>query len=197
MKIGLFGGTFDPPHIGHLVIADQALRQLTLDVVWFAPVGQPTHKDNHHVSQAAHRVAMTRLAISDDPRFQLRLDDVVRPPPHYSLTLLESLKAKQPSDEFVFIVGGDSLEDLPNWHRPERLLALTQLAVAHRPGATPDLSHLQKKFPDLRERVMWVDTPLMDLSSTDLRQRVRNGQSIRYLVQHEVEAYIHRNKLYR
>ncbi len=197
MNIGILGGTFDPPHIGHLVIADQALAQLKLDEVWFMPAGQPPHKMNNRVSAAADRVAMTRLAIQHHAGFRLSTFDVERPGPHYSSTALELLEQKHPQHDWCFIMGADSLEDLPRWHEPRRLIALATLAVAGRPGARPDLKEIEHDIPGLSARVQWVDAPLVDLSSTQLREMARAGASLRYLVPDEVIAYIHQHRLYR
>jgi nicotinate-nucleotide adenylyltransferase len=137
MKIGIMGGTFDPPHIGHLVIAEQAFVQLHLDKVWFAPVGQPPHKDLRRVTETHHRVEMTCLAIRDNPNFELTEADVNRPTPHYITTLFELFCEQHPDWEWYLIIGGDSFMELPRWHEPKRLLQLARLAVALRPGFKP------------------------------------------------------------
>jgi nicotinate-nucleotide adenylyltransferase len=196
MNIGIFGGTFDPPHIGHLIIADQTLAQLRLDAVWFMPVGQPTHKDHNHISAARHRVAMTQLAIEDHPGFRLSLIDVDRPAPHYSVTAIELLEQLHPQHDWCFIMGADSLEDLPHWHQPQRLIALATLAVAGRPGARPDLAELEQDVPGVSQRVRWVNAPLLDISSTELRKLAREHTSMRYLAPDAVESYIRRHRLY-
>ncbi len=197
MNIGIFGGTFDPPHIGHLVIADQALTQLKLDEVWFMPVGQPPHKAGNSISSAHHRVRMVQLAISDHPAFRLSLVDVERPAPHYSSTALELLEARHPQHDWCFIMGADSLEDLPHWHNPRRLIELATLAVAGRPGARPDLNEIEHDVPGVSGRVRWVNAPLVDISSTELRRMVRQNASLRYLVTYPVEVYIRTERLYR
>jgi nicotinate-nucleotide adenylyltransferase len=197
MNIGIFGGTFDPPHIGHLVVADQTLTQLGLDEVWFLPVGQPTHKDSNGVSPAHDRVEMSRLAIEDHSGFRLSLLDVERPAPHYSSVAIELLERQHPHNDWCFVMGADSLGDLPNWHRPHRLIELATLAVAGRPGARPDLSEIERDVPGVSRRVRWVQAPLVDLSSTDLRRMANAGASLRYLVPSSVEAYIQDHGLYR
>lgn len=196
MNIGLLGGTFDPPHIGHLVIGDQALQQLGLDEVWFTPVGQPPHKPGRRVSASAHRVAMTRLAIATHPRFRVCEDDVDRPEPHYSLTLMQLLRAKHPQHSWTFIIGEDSLADLPKWHQPAALLALVTVAVARRPHSAPQMQSLREIVPDIEQRIKWIDAPLMDLSSTELRSRIGTGQSTRYLVPRAVSEYAGEHRLY-
>lgn len=197
MNIGIFGGTFDPPHIGHLVIADQALTQLKLDEVWFLPAGQPPHKRNGFVSDAEHRVAMARLAIQGHPGFKLSTFDVDRPGPHYSAIAMELLEQRHPQHDWCFIMGADSLEDLPHWHQPRRLIALATLAVAGRPGARPDIKEIEHDIPGLSGRMRWVDAPLVDLSSTQLRAMARAGASLRYLVPDSVVDYIQQHGLYK
>lgn len=197
MNIGIFGGTFDPPHIGHLVIADQALTQLKLDEVWFMPAGQPPHKLNNDVSAAQHRVEMTRLAIAGHAGFTLSTFDIDRPGPHYSSKAIELLEQRHPQHDWCFIMGADSLDDLPKWHEPQRLIALATLAVAGRPGAHPDLVKIERDVPGISARVQWVDAPLVDLSSTQLRKMVHAGASLRYLVPDAVIDYIQQHSLYR
>lgn len=196
MNIGLFGGTFDPPHIGHLIIADQTLTQLGLDEVWFMPVGQPPHKATNHVSPAHHRVAMVELAIAHHPRFKLSLFDVERPAPHYSSTAIALLESQHPQHDWYFVMGADSLEDLPHWHQPQRLIEIAMLAVAARPGAHPDLQAIERAVPGVSSRVRWVNAPRVDLSSTELRRMVRTSASLRYLVTDEVRDYIATHRLY-
>ena len=195
MRIGILGGTFDPPHIGHLVIADQARAQLGLDRVWFTPVGQPPHKSN--TSLAEHRVAMTRLATEHNDTFEICLADVERPPPHYTVTLFETLLARYPEHEFWFIVGADALIDMPRWQQPRRILELAQIAVAHRPRYRPHLDELEVAIPGISKSIVWVDTPLTYLASNDLQRRAKMGLPLRYVVTREVADYIEAHLLYR
>jgi nicotinate-nucleotide adenylyltransferase len=196
LNLGILGGTFDPPHIGHLIVAEQARAQLQLDEVWFAPAGQPPHKRNRKVSKAEHRVAMTRLAIADNPHFKLCLADIKRPGPHYSTDLMRLLRLQHPRNQWYFIIGGDSLADLPNWHQPQQFVQLARLAVAHRPGFQPDLAALEQTIPGLSQRVAWVNSPLVYVSSSDLRARARQGLPLHYVVPGEVEAYVQQHRLY-
>ncbi len=196
MHIGILGGTFDPPHIGHLVIADQACAQLRLDRVWFAPAGDPPHKSNQ-ATPVEHRIAMLQLAIQDNPRFELCRVDVERPGPHYSFELVEILYAHHPGCAWHFILGADSFMEMPHWRNPERLIALARLGVAQRPGTSIDTGTVEHALPGITQRVDWVDTPLIDVSSTDLRRRVRAGWPLRYVTPETVVAYIERAGLYR
>lgn len=197
MRIGILGGTFDPPHIGHLVLGDQAWQQLGLDEVWFTPVGQPPHKTGRIVSAAEHRIEMTRAAIAAHPAFLLCEEDVRRPAPHYSLTLMQMLHAQHPAHEWFFLIGEDSLADLPKWHRPDALIELVTLCVARRPGSRSDHAAVFDFLPALRERLRWIDAPLIDLSSSELRARLVDGRSVRYLVPDGALAHAAENGVYR
>ncbi len=196
MNVGIFGGTFDPPHIGHLIVADQALHQLDLDEIWFCPVGQPPHKHNGDLTPAHHRVHMTRLAISDHERFRLSTLDVDRPPPHYTSGLLRALRQAFPDHHWTFIMGADALMDLPNWQEPRYILDVADVAVALRPDVMLDLSVVEAALPTIRARVRWIRTPLLDVSSSELRRMVQGGASLRYLVPKPVEAYVAQAGLY-
>ena len=197
MRVGILGGTFDPPHIGHLVLGDQAWQQLGLDEVWFTPVGQPPHKAGKQVTDAAHRVAMTQLAIAGHPAFRLCETDAPRPGPHYSLTLMQLLREQHPEHEWFFLIGEDSLADLSRWHRPADLIELAALCVARRPGSRSDHAAVFEFLPALRERVRWIDAPLLDLASSDLRARLVAGGSVRYLVPDAALEYARTRQVYR
>ena len=187
-RLGLMCGTFDPPHIGHLLVAHTAVEQLGLAQVLFVPVGQPTHKTT--LTPAAQRVAMTQAAIADNPHFALDLTDVEREPPHYTATLLPLLQAKFPQSELWLLLGEDSLRDLPTWHKPDLVCAQARLAVLPRPGVVRDVS------AD-RADVTWLDGPAVHLSSTMLRARLGAGFSGRYVLPTAVQAYIQAAQLYR
>jgi len=197
VKIGVLGGTFDPPHIGHLIVASQAQAQLKLDQVWFTPVGQPPHKQDRVVSEAEHRVEMTRLAIADNSKFALCLEDVNRPAPHYTLTLMQMLREKHTEHSWHLVIGGDSLVDLPKWHQPELLNQLARLAVAHRPEAQPDVSEIEKVIPGIAHNIDWIHSPLVHVSSSDLRRRHAAGLPLRYAVPDGVIAYLNQHQLYK
>ena len=196
-RLGILGGTFDPPHMAHLVMADQALGQLKLERVLFVPAGQPPHKLDRAVSSVEHRVAMTQLAIASDERFELSRVDVDRPGPHYTADMLALVRAARPRAELYLIIGSDSLRDLLLWHDPARVIAQARLAVMRRPGAEPDLPGLKSALPSITARIHWVDAPWLDVSSTDIQRRARAGFGIRYLVTRAVEQYIIEQRLYR
>ena len=195
-RLGILGGTFDPPHVAHLVMADQAWRQLRLSRVLFAPAGQPPHKRDRFITPADLRVAMVQLAIAGHAAFELSRVDLDRPGPHYTADTLELMRGMYPDAELTLLIGADSLRDLFKWHAPARVAALAHFAVMRRPGVEPDMPALEAAFPGVAGRVSWVDAPWLDISSRDIQRRVRQGRSIRYLVPKAVESFIAEHGLY-
>jgi nicotinate-nucleotide adenylyltransferase len=196
-RLGILGGTFDPIHHGHLVAAEEARHQLELDQVLFVPAGTPPHKPGRPVSPNHHRLLMLALAIADKPYFAISRVDVDRPGPCYTTDTLELLRAEWgPAPIFFFIEGADSLADILTWHQPQRLIELCELAVVERPGVELDLPGLDQQLPGLAARLHLVRMPRLEISSSDLRARVRAGRSISYLVPAAVEAYILEHQLY-
>ncbi|HJW84265.1 MAG TPA: nicotinate-nucleotide adenylyltransferase, partial [Anaerolineae bacterium] len=165
MRIGILGGTFDPPHNGHLFIARAAKEQLRLNRVLFAPAGVQPLKQDQRVTPAAQRVKMVELAIADKPEFELSRIDLDRPGPHYTVDLLRIISGVYPGALLWFILGGDSLSDLPRWRDPERLVELGRLAVVRRPGFEPDWTALDAALPDLRSRIDWIEAPALDVAA--------------------------------
>ncbi len=198
-RLGVFGGTFDPPHYGHLAIAEEAAEQLGLPRVLFVPTGQPPHKPGAPVTPAAHRVRMTALAIADNPRFELSCVDVERPGPSYTVELLALLHAEYgAATELYFICGMDMLASFLTWHEPAQIIARCQLVAVTRPGYTPvDVAALEAALPAARGRIHLLHAPGLDVSGTELRARVAASRSIRYLVPPVVAAYIAEHALYR
>lgn len=197
-RLGILGGTFDPIHHGHLVAAQEALYQLRLDRMLFVPAGDPPHKPSRPVSPAPHRVRMVELGTAGQTDFVVSRVDVDRPGPHYTVDTLQSLhQAWGPEACLYFIEGSDSLADILSWYRPERLIELAELAVVERPGVKLDLDELERRLPGLRERIHWVRMSSLEISSTDLRARVREGRPISYLLPAAVEAYVREHGLYR
>jgi nicotinate-nucleotide adenylyltransferase len=199
MKTGILGGTFDPIHMGHLLLAETAREALELQRVLFVPVADPPHKQQRHITPAHHRQAMVELALKGNSRFELCLVDLERPGPHYSTDMVRLVRKRFDigPDACYFIIGGDSLQDLPGWHRPEELITRCRLAVVHRPGYQPDISVLAAKLPELGRRLVWVETPVVGISASDIRTRVQRGQSIRYQVPEKVREYIKTHQLFR
>jgi nicotinate-nucleotide adenylyltransferase len=197
-RIGVFGGTFDPPHLGHLVAAQGALCQLDLEHVLWTPAGRPPHKPGRPISSAEDRVAMVERAIAGNPRFILCRADLDAPGPCYTASLLERLSGQLgPGAQLYFIAGMDSLRDLLTWHQPARVLELAFLAAATRPGCEADLAALEASIPGATGRIVRVDIPALDISSTDLQRRIRAGESVRYLTPDAVAEYIASRGLYR
>ncbi len=195
-RLGILGGTFDPPHYGHLILAEMAADGLSLDCVLFVPAADPPHKGALRAS-AEHRAALVERAIAGNPRFALSRVDLDRPGPHYTADMLRLLRQEFPAAELVFLIGSDSLRDLPKWSRPGELIRLARLGVMHRPGSAPDLAQLEQGIPGIRERVDWIDAPQIDISATNLARRVSAGLSIRYQTPDAVRAYIEAHNLYR
>ena len=198
-RIGVLGGSFDPIHLAHLLMAESAREALGLDMVLFVPVREQPLKQGRPVTPAAHRVAMVELAIGGNPHFALSRVDVDRPGPSYTVDTLRALReewGKQGEVEMWFIAGADSLLTLPRWRDPEGILAHARLAVVGRPGSTLDLAELQATLPQLPAKVDWIDAPLIEISATDVRRRVAEGLSIRYRVPDAVREYILREGLY-
>ena len=197
--LGIFGGTFDPPHYGHLAIAEEAAEQLGVPRVLWVPTGQPPHKPGAPITPAAHRVRMAELAIADNPRFGLSCIDVERPGPSYTVDLLALLHAAHgAATELYFICGMDMLASFLTWHEPASVIAQCQLVAITRPGVPPvDVAALEAALPAARGRVHLLHAPGLDIAGTDLRARVAAGRSIRYLVPPVVASYIAEHGLYR
>lgn len=195
-RIGVLGGTFDPPHYGHLALAETARVQLGLVWVLFVPAGDPPHKPGRPLSPVAHRVAMVEAAIADNPAFILSRVDLDRPGPHYTVDMLALLGKIYTGAEFYFLMGSDSLAEFLTWRDPAGIVRQAFLAVMERPGWTADIAALEREIPGLRERLVWLDAPHLDISASDLRRRVQMGLPIRYLVPPAVEAYIRNHGLY-
>jgi nicotinate-nucleotide adenylyltransferase len=198
MNLGVIGGTFDPVHNGHLAIAAEARRKLRLDEVLFVPAGRPYFKNPQGVSPAADRLKMLELALKDRPEFKVSGIEVERQGPSYAVETLAALKSLYGAQtEIFFIMGWDSVMALPLWQKPQELLRLARVVAAPRPGfPPPDLSSLEPKLPGILRRVTVLSGPLIDISSSDIRQRVKAGLPFGTLVPPEVEDYIWQNRLY-
>ncbi len=198
VRIGVLGGTFDPPHLGHLAIAEQAIAQLELEEVNFVPARLPPHKSAKDISPVEHRVEMVRLAIAGNPRFVLSYVDVDREGPSYSVDTVRLLRQGwDESVEIYFIMGMDSLASILTWHQPDELIRLCRLAVFSRSGYGAALDELGKKLPGLRERVTFIQSPNLEISANEIQRRVRAGESIADLVPEAVADYIAEQGLYK
>ena len=196
LRIGILGGTFDPPHIGHLVLADCAIDSLGLDQLLFVPAGDPPHKHNETRLPISHRMAMLDLALGRSGRFTLSRIDVDRPGPHYAVDMVRIVKAQYPEAELYFVMGGDSFYDLPQWYCPEDLVKLCKLAVMPRTAfkIAPDMH--EAALPGTAAVTVMIDAPLVELSSTEIVDRLRQGKTVRYLVPEPVLSYIASHQVY-
>jgi nicotinate-nucleotide adenylyltransferase len=197
VRIGVLGGTFNPPHLGHLLCAQEAYVQLDLDAVILMPARIPPHKPVEDEPGAEHRLELCRLAAREDPRFEVSDLEVNRPGPSYTVDTLSELHSKAPDNELFLIVGGDIAAGLAEWHEPERVLALSTLAIAERSGTPRGAVDEALEGLDGGDRARFFQMPTIGISSTLVRDRVRAGLPIRYLVPEPVESYIADRGLYR
>lgn len=191
MRVGLFGGSFNPPHFAHLLVAETIREQFSLDRVLWIPAYQPPHKAAAELASPEHRLTMTRLAIADNPHFSISPVEMNRRGTSYTFDTLCALQADAPDTSFYLLLGGDSLQGFPSWYRPHDILARVRLIVYHRPGTPPTI-------PDglPNERIHFAQAPQIELASQTIRQRIQAGQSIRYWVPDAVRTYIHEHALY-
>jgi nicotinate-nucleotide adenylyltransferase len=195
-RIGVLGGTFDPVHLGHLVIACEMQFELDLDLVLWVPAGDPPHKPDQVITPASHRVRMLELALADREGFVIDRTDLERAGPSYTADTVARIQANHPEDRMFFLMGADSLRDLHTWREPERILAVAELGVARRPDVEIDLEDAIERLPAILDRVTIVNVPLIGISSRDLRRRVAHGEPIAYQVPPDVERYIREHHLY-
>jgi nicotinate-nucleotide adenylyltransferase len=196
LRVGIFGGAFNPPHIGHLVCAQEALVKLELERVLFVPVGVPPHRELEYDPGAEVRFEMVELAVADDERFEASRIELEREGPSYTSDTLEQLASDSPKDELFLILGGDQAASLSTWHEPEKVLERATVAVFER--VSWGRNAIQIKIGRLpgAERVRYLDMPLIQVSSSAVRRRVREGAPIRYLVHDKVASYIETKELY-
>jgi len=181
MRLGVFGGTFDPPHIGHLILAEEACSQLGLDRLLWVLTPYPPHKRHQSVSSLDQRLELVEAALVQNDAFELSRVEIDRSGPHFAADTLELLQAQYPAASLIYLIGGDSLRDLPTWRDPLRFLHNTAgLGVMRRPGDQVDLEALEKSLPGLRKKIHLIQAPLLEISSSDLRQRIAAGKPFRY-----------------
>jgi nicotinate-nucleotide adenylyltransferase len=198
MRIGIFGGTFDPPHLGHLILGAEAHDQLQLDRLLWVLTPDPPHKQDQVISTLAQRIALVQSAIDDNPIFELSDIDIDRPGPHFAVDTVSILRNREPDAELYYLIGGDSLHDLPAWNTPQELVrTVTAFGVMRRPGDEVDLSALDATLPGLSKKVRFVDAPLLEISSSQIRQRIQTGRPYRYYLPEKVYRLIEERRYYR
>ncbi len=197
-RLGVFGGTFDPPHLGHLILAAEARAQLSLDRLLWVLTSVPPHKLGQPITPLEDRLAMLQRALKDEPAFEISRVDIDRPGPHYSADTMRLLRNANPGATLAFLIGEDSLRDLTTWHEPAELVAeCDEIGVMQRPAVDTDLSALEVQIPGLAGKVHFVDAPLLEIASHEIRRRVAEGRPFRYFVPEAVYEYIIEKGLYR
>jgi nicotinate-nucleotide adenylyltransferase len=196
-RIGIFGGTFDPPHLGHLILASEACTQLNLSRLLWVLTPNPPHKLSQVITSVEHRLEMLQRAIADNPAFELSRLELERSGPHYTLDTVRIVQEQFPLADIVLIIGGDSLRDLPTWRLAADLVsACREIGVMRRPGDSADLAALESLLPGLRAKIRFVDAPLLEIASSEIRRRVAEGISVRYYLPPAVYEYIQKERLY-
>lgn len=197
MRLGIFGGTFDPPHTGHLILADEARVQLDLARVLWVLTPYPPHKTGQAITPLVDRLDMLQAALSATPNFEISRVDIDRPPPHYAVDTLHLLRERYPQDTLVYLIGGDTLVDLPTWYSPQAfVLACDEIGVMRRYGESPDLEALEQALPGLGGRLRWVQAPLIEIASSQIREAVATGGAYRYELPPDVYQIICQRGLY-
>ncbi|GGE14190.1 nicotinate-nucleotide adenylyltransferase [Marinithermofilum abyssi] len=194
MKVGIFGGTFDPIHIGHMIMVEQALEMAGLDQVWLIPAPSPPHKQGKSITDARHRLKMTELAVADNPRLRVSRIEMERSGPSYTVDTVKALTRQYPEYQFFLIIGGDMILDLPRWHRIEEILETVEVIGLLRKG----IAWNEEKLPDwIKDRLhLFTEGVQLDLSSSLIRKKAAQGQSIRYLVPEPVRRYLEEHTIY-
>jgi nicotinate-nucleotide adenylyltransferase len=196
LRVGIFGGAFNPPHIGHLVCAQEALLQLELESVLFVPVGQAPHRELDNDPGPDTRLEMVELALEDDDRFAGSRMEIDRDGPSYTSDTLRELHTAAPDDEHVLILGGDQAAALPEWHEPEQVLELAQVAVVERSNWSRNAVGIRVGRLKGADRIRYLDMPVIQVSSSSIRRRIAAGLPIRYLVPDRVASFIDSKDLY-
>ena len=197
-NMGIFGGTFDPPHIGHLILASEAVQQLELSRLLWVLAPEPPHKQEQTITPLLHRLEMLKRTISDNPNFEISRIEIDRPGPHYSVDTVRLFAEQNPDADLTLLLGGDSLRDLPTWRLCADLVAgVSKIGVMRRPGDNFDMSALEAQIPGLTAKVIFIDALLQNVSSREIRRRAANGETYRYYVLPDVYEYIEANNLYR
>ncbi len=191
MRIGIFGGTFDPPHVGHLILAEECRTQLNLDKLLWVVTDNPPHKRYVNISPIEDRVKLVQMAIRGNDDFILSRVDIDRPSPHFAIDTVNILKQEYPGAQFFYLMGGDSLHDLPTWNRPQDFITTCDgIGVMRRHADQVDLATLEQVLPGISQKVLIVDAPILEISSKQIRQRVHDDQGFRYYLRDAVYCAI-------
>jgi nicotinate-nucleotide adenylyltransferase len=187
MRIGIFGGTFDPPHVGHLILAEECRTQLSLDILLWIVTDNPPHKRYVNISPIEDRVKLVQKAIQGNDAFVLSRVDIDRPGPHFAIDTVNILKQEYPGAKFFYLMGGDSLHDLPTWNRPKDFIETCDgIGVMRRHADQVDLVSLESVLPGISQKVLVVDAPILEISSKQIRQRITDNQGFRYYLRDAV-----------
>ena len=197
LRLGILGGTFDPVHLGHLILADAARWQLKLDRVLWVLTPSPPHKSGTVIGTCEQRLHLLKLALVGNPTFQVSSVDIDRPPPHYALDTIRILHNQYPKDHLIYLIGSDSLRDLPRWYQPQALVdTCDELGVMHRSGVEIDINQLEQQVAGIGKKITIVNAPPLDISSSDIRKRIADGRPYRYYLTPEEYEYISRLRIY-
>lgn len=197
MRLGVLGGTFDPVHLGHLILAEQACWQLQLDRVLWVLTPHPPHKPDLSAVSWGQRLKMLRIALGDNSDFVISEVDINRQPPLYAHGTMNLLREQFPNDQLFFLMGADSLRDLPTWNQPMKFISACEgLGIMKRAGILIEFDMLEAAFPGIYRKLLLIETPQIDISSSDIRQRIATGKPYRYYILPEVYEYIRANKFY-
>ena len=197
LRIGVFGGTFDPPHLAHLILAEEARFQLDLSLVLWVLTPNSPLKNEREISPWRQRFDLLSAALKNNSNFQISRVDIDRPAPHFTYETLQIINQDFADDEIVFIMGGDSLRDLPEWKNPEEILTSSvEIGVMRRPDFDINLDELETVIPGLQEKIVWVDAPLLEISGSEIRARLKNGEPVRYFLPADVYQIIETKQYY-
>jgi len=196
-RVGYFGGTFDPPHLGHTILAQEVCYQLDLDCLYWLITPDPPHKLGASITPVQDRLMMVERIVNRVPYFMISRLDLDRPAPHYAVESVELARELNPDSELIYLMGEDSLLDLPGWHRPVQFLeAVDQLAVAPRPGVEAKLGEIEPRLPGISQKTVLLQDVMVEISSSVIRNRIRSGAPYRHFLDDQVADYLLKHKLY-
>jgi len=197
-RIGLFGGTFDPPHLGHAILAAEALHALNLDTIFWILTPQSPLKDGRNISPLEQRLALLKIALQNEPGFALSEVDVKRQPPFYAVDTVRIFQKENPGAELIYLMGGDSLEDMPAWYEPQKFVdEIAGLGVFRRPGSEPDLDQMERQIKGIKKKITFFTAPQIEISAADIRQRIKEGRPVRFFLIPAVYQFIEAHHYYR